>query len=56
MRKPHPCGGDLWQVVRTGADMGLVCETCGRRILLPRDQFNRQVRERIAAAGTQECL
>jgi hypothetical protein len=47
LRKPHPCGGDLWRVVRTGADIGLVCDTCGRRILLPRDEFDRQVRERL---------
>jgi hypothetical protein len=51
LRKPHPCGGDLWRVVRTGADMGLVCEQCGRRVMLPRDQFDRQLKERLAAAS-----
>jgi hypothetical protein len=49
LRKPHPCGGDLWRIVRTGADMGLVCETCGRRVLLPRDAFDRQLKQRVAA-------
>jgi hypothetical protein len=36
LRKPHPCGGYEWKVVRLGADIGLECLTCARRILLPR--------------------
>ncbi len=39
MRKAHPCGGDQWEVVRVGMDIGLLCETCGRRVLLPRRKF-----------------
>ena len=45
MRKPHPCGGDSWEIVRVGADIGLLCETCGRRVLLPRRKFARGVRK-----------
>ncbi|MCB0084186.1 MAG: DUF951 domain-containing protein [Caldilineaceae bacterium] len=41
MRKQHPCGGWAWEVVRVGADIGLVCCTCGRRVLLPRRKFAR---------------
>lgn len=44
MRKAHPCGGDVWEVVRVGADIGLICGTCGRRVLLPRRKFARGVR------------
>ncbi|HJL69606.1 MAG TPA: DUF951 domain-containing protein, partial [Anaerolineales bacterium] len=25
LRKPHPCGGSEWRVVRLGADIGLKC-------------------------------
>lgn len=42
LRKPHPCGGYEWEVVRIGADIGLRCTTCGRRVLLPRRVFNRR--------------
>lgn len=45
MRKPHPCGGDRWEIVRVGADIGLLCETCGRRVLLPRRKFARGARK-----------
>ncbi len=44
MRKPHPCGSDQWEVVRLGADIGMVCKGCGRRVLVPRSQFLRQVK------------
>ena len=36
MRKVHPCGGYVWEIVRVGADIGIVCRTCGRRVLLQR--------------------
>ena len=44
MRKPHPCGGDEWEVTRIGADIGLRCLTCGRRVMLPRSKFTRQLK------------
>ncbi len=44
MRKPHPCGSAQWEVVRLGADIGIRCQGCGRRVLLPRSQFTRQVK------------
>ncbi len=47
LRKKHPCGGFDWQVVRLGADIGLRCETCGRRILLPRSEVERRTKERL---------
>jgi hypothetical protein len=36
LRKPHPCGGTDWKIYRLGADIGLECLRCGRRVLLPR--------------------
>lgn len=44
LRKPHPCGGYEWTVVRLGADIGLVCSTCGRRVLLPRRELERRLK------------
>ena len=36
LRKPHPCGSYDWKIYRLGADIGLECLGCGRRVLLPR--------------------
>ena len=44
MRKPHPCGSYEWRVTRIGADIGMVCLGCGRRVMLPRSTFERRAR------------
>jgi hypothetical protein len=50
MRKPHPCGGDTWRVVRVGAEIGMRCMTCDRKVLLPRSTFERRVKQFIERA------
>jgi hypothetical protein len=47
-KKKHPCGGYDWQVVRVGADIGIVCLQCKRHILLTRVVFERRVKEFIS--------
>jgi hypothetical protein len=44
MRKAHPCGSTDWTVVRLGADIGLECKGCGRRVLLPRRELARRLK------------
>jgi hypothetical protein len=48
LRKPHPCGGYEWRLVRLGADLGLKCQKCGRRVLLPRSTVERRMKEFVA--------
>ena len=43
LKKSHPCGGFDWSVVRLGADIGIKCQTCGRRVLLPRRDLERRL-------------
>jgi hypothetical protein len=45
LSKAHPCGNDEWRVVRLGADIGVKCLKCGRRVLLKRSVFERRVRK-----------
>jgi hypothetical protein len=47
LRKAHPCGGTDWRVVRLGTDIGLVCLTCQRKVLIPRGQFAKQVKQQL---------
>jgi hypothetical protein len=44
LKKPHPCGGFEWQITRIGADIGLRCLTCGRRVLVPRSKVERRIK------------
>ncbi|HUT67085.1 MAG TPA: DUF951 domain-containing protein [Dehalococcoidales bacterium] len=51
LKKVHPCGGYEWQVVRLGADIGIKCLKCGRRVLLARSVFERRIKEFISRGG-----
>ena len=44
LRKPHPCNSYEWKITRLGADIGLECLGCGRRVMLPRRQFARRLK------------
>ncbi len=50
LRKPHPCGGHDWRVVRLGADIGAICTTCGRRVMMPRARFEKQIKQLVRRA------
>jgi hypothetical protein len=45
LRKPHPCGSYDWKIYRLGADIGLECLSCGRRVLLPRRTLARRLKK-----------
>ena len=44
LRKPHPCGSYEWSITRLGADIGLRCAGCDRKILLPRAQLRKRMK------------
>ena len=44
MKKQHPCGTNLWGIVRLGADIKIKCVNCGRIIMLPRIEFNKKLK------------
>ena len=45
LRKVHPCGGYDWQITRLGADIGLECLTCGRKVMLTRRELARRIKK-----------
>jgi hypothetical protein len=48
LRKAHPCGSLLWDVVRVGGDIGLKCQGCSRRVLLPRRTLERRMKRFVS--------
>ena len=54
LRKPHPCGGYEWKIVRLGADIGLECLHCGRKVLLPRRILARRMKAILPASQAQD--
>ena len=47
VKKPHPCGSKIWEILRLGADVRLKCEGCGREVLLPRGKFAKMVKGKV---------
>lgn len=56
LRKRHPCGGTEWRVVRLGADIGLKCLGCGRRVLLPRSTLEKRLKQFISRGSVLPAL
>ncbi len=50
LKKPHPCGSTDWTVVRIGADIGLRCNGCERRILIPRRTLEKRLKTFVSRA------
>lgn len=48
MKKNHPCGGNLWKIVRVGADIKIECQKCGHTLFLPRIEFNKKLKKIIS--------
>jgi hypothetical protein len=51
LRKAHPCGSYEWEVVSVGADIGLKCLKCQRRVVLSRSIFERRVKTLVARSN-----
>lgn len=45
MKKGHPCGENMWEILRTGVDIKLECSGCNRQIWMPRIDFEKRVRK-----------
>jgi hypothetical protein len=54
LRKPHPCGGTDWTVVRLGADIGLRCLKCNHRILITRREAELGTKSFISRAEAKD--
>lgn len=51
MKKGHPCGENLWEVIRLGADIKIKCSKCGRMVMIPRIDFNKKIVKVIKKEG-----
>ncbi len=55
MRKPHPCGNDLWSITYVGADIKMRCEKCSRTVMLDRATFEKRVKKLVSSAAPAEA-
>ncbi len=44
MKKKHPCGCAIFTVLRSGMDIKIRCEGCGREVMVPRVKIERNIK------------
>ena len=47
MKKQHPCGGNIFTILRIGMDFKIRCEKCGREVMVPRNKIEKNIRRII---------
>ena len=47
LKKKHPCGCDIFTVIRGGTDVRIVCDGCGRDITVTREALEKMIKKVI---------
>lgn len=47
MKKPHPCGGKEFEILRVGMDFKIRCLTCGHEVMAPRRKMEKNIKKII---------
>lgn len=50
LKKAHPCGNDLFTVLRVGMDFRIRCTACGREVMLPRSKCEKSIKKLLRDA------
>ena len=45
MKKKHPCGSDVFKVVRVGSDVRIVCSGCNRDLTIAREALEKMIKK-----------
>lgn len=53
LKKQHPCGSNIWEVLRVGMDIKLRCTGCGHELMLPRRKVEKSIRKIITEEGRE---
>ena len=54
MKKQHPCGKNLWEIVRLGADIKIKCLGCSHVVMIPRVEFNKKIKKIVSLSGESD--
>ena len=45
MKKPHPCGGKEFEILRVGMDFKIRCQGCGREVMAARSKIEKNIKK-----------
>ena len=44
LKKLHPCGTNLWEVLRVGQDLKIKCLVCGHQLMKARSKLEKGIK------------
>lgn len=47
MKKNHPCGENVFDVLRVGMDFRIRCVRCNREVMVPRNKIEKNIKKII---------
>ena len=54
MKKAHPCGGNIFDVLRIGADFKIRCVNCGREVMVPRHKCEKNIKKILRSEDDEQ--
>ena len=45
LKKPHPCGGKIFKLLRIGGEVRVLCESCGRDMTIDRIKLEKAIKQ-----------
>lgn len=52
MKKPHPCGSVIFDVLRIGSDIRIRCRGCGHDVTVPREKLEKNIKKVTQTKGS----
>lgn len=49
LKKQHPCGNKTFKILRTGADIKIICCACGRTLTLERIKVEKMIKKIVSS-------
>lgn len=46
-KKNHPCGNNVWKILKTGVDFKIQCEKCGHTVLISAETLKKSIKSVI---------
>ena len=53
MKKNHPCGSNIFTVLRIGSDIKIKCFGCGREVVVARIKLEKDIRKIYTISGEE---
>ena len=56
LKKPHPCGNNIFKVMRVGSQVRIVCQSCGRDVTVDRVKLEKSIRQILQNDDTEKDI